>query len=106
MKVSGTLTEPELRAAQQAAGELIGKHGKLRILVLADNFAGWERGGQWNDFGFQSKHDRNIERMAIVGESKWEDLSLMFAAKGLRSFPIEYFATADLEAARAWLAAN
>ena len=42
--------------------------------------------------------------MAIVGERKWEDLALMFTAEGLRQFPIEYFDSARLAAARAWLA--
>jgi hypothetical protein len=42
--------------------------------------------------------------MAIVGEKKWEDLTLMFVAKGLRSFPIEYFQPVELARARAWLA--
>jgi hypothetical protein len=106
LKVSATLTEVELRAAQQAAGELIREYGKLRILVLAEDFAGWERGGQWNDFSFQARYDQSIDRMAIVGDSKWEELALMFAAKDMRHFPIEYFESADLEAARAWLTAN
>jgi hypothetical protein len=106
MKVSGTLTEAELRAVQQATGELIREQGTLRILVLAENFAGWEQGRKWNDFEFQSKYDRNIARMAIVGDRKWEELALIFAAKDLRRFPIEYFAAADLEAARTWLSAS
>jgi hypothetical protein len=44
--------------------------------------------------------------MAIVGDRKWDDLALMFTAKGLRAFPIEYFEPAQLGAARAWLAAQ
>jgi hypothetical protein len=105
MKVSGKLTQAELAAVQKAAGEIISKEGRLRILVLTENFAGWER-GEWGDFSFQAEHDASIERMAIVGDRKWEDLALMFTAKGLRKFPIEYFEPARLAAARAWLAAK
>ena len=94
VKVSGTLTEPELASLQAAAGRIIGTGGKWRVLVLTPNFAGWERGGDWNDFSF-SDNDASIERMAIVGERKWEDLALLFTAKGLRPFPIEYFAPAQ-----------
>ncbi len=66
------------------------------MLVLTDNFEGWERGGAWNDFSF-SDSDASIERMAIVGDRKWEDLALLFTAKGLRAFPIEYLrARADV----------
>jgi len=42
--------------------------------------------------------------MAIVGDKKWEDLTLLFTAKGLRKFPIEYFEPAAIAKARAWLA--
>ena len=47
-----------------------------------------------------------IERMAIVGERKWEQLTPLFAANGLRAFQIQYFEPAQLAAARAWLVAN
>lgn len=105
VKVSGTLTEPELMSMQAAAGKIIGTGGKWRLLVLTENFKGWERGGAWNDFSF-SDRDASIERMAIVGERKWEELSLIFTAKGLRAFPIEYFTTDQMSAAQDWLAAR
>ena len=44
--------------------------------------------------------------MAIVGDRKWEDLSLLFTAKGLRAFPIEFFAPEQMSAAQDWLAAR
>ena len=106
LTVSGTLTQPELSSMQTAAAAIFGAEGQWRVLVLADHFLGWERGGTWDDFTFQSEHDVHIERMAIVGERKWEELALLFAAKGLRRFPIQYFSPAQLTAARAWLAAN
>lgn len=103
-RISGTLSHPKLAALQQAASEIINKQGKARLLVVAENFQGWQRGGDWGDLSFQLEHDAHIEKMAIVGDKKWEDLALVFASKGFRSFPIEYFATADLAKARAWLA--
>jgi hypothetical protein len=33
-------------------------------------------------------------------------LALIFAAKDLRPFPIEYFMTDELDGAKAWLKAN
>lgn len=105
LKVSGTLTQPELASTQTAAAKIIGTGGKWRLLVLTENFAGWERGGKWNEFSF-TDNDASIERMAIVGERKWEELALMFTAKGLREFPIEYFPPEQLSAAQDWLAAR
>jgi hypothetical protein len=101
----GQLTQSELTRLQKAAADIIRAQGRIRILILAEQFTGWER-GDWDDFSFQSEFDPLIEKMAIVGDRRWEDLALLFTAKGLRRFPIEYFATVDLEKARAWLKAN
>ena len=102
-RISGRLTQPELAALQDATGDILKKHGKTRLLILTDDFDGWERGGDWGDLSFSIEHDKHIEKMAIVGERKWEDLALLFASKGLRRFPIEYFQPADIVKARAWL---
>ena len=102
-RVSGKLTQPELAKLQQATTETIRRQGRVRILVIAENFQGWEKGGDWEDDSFQSQNDPYIEKMAIVGDRKWEDLAVIFVAKGLRSFPIEFFPPADLAKARAWL---
>ena len=103
LRVSGVLTEDELRAAQQQMGAAILGRGKVRILALVENFSGWDPDGTWDDFSFQDRFDPHIGRMAIVGDKQWEDLALLFSAKGLRGFPIEYFEPADIVRARAWL---
>jgi len=103
-RITGMLTHPELVALQQAASDLIRQQGKVRLLLVTENFGGWQRGGDWGDLSFQLEHDAHIEKMAIVGEKKWEDLALIFASKGFRSFPIEYFPATDVAKARAWLA--
>ncbi len=104
VRIDGALTQPELAAMQAATAEHLRTHGKLAILVLAPRFGGWQRGGgaDWGDVSFQVENDARIERMAIVGATKWKELALMFTAQGMRPFPIEYFA--DEAKARAWLA--
>ena len=105
IRVSAKLKQEELAAAQKAMSEIIRKHGKVRVLVRAEQFAGWER-GKWDDFSFQAEHDDDLEKMAIVGDEKWKNLTLVFTAQGLRKFPIRYFSTPELEKARAGLAVN
>ena len=106
VKVTGQLTEPEVNAAQSRVAGIIRALGKVRILIRAEEFAGWEKGGKWNDFSFQEQNDPYIEKMAIVGDRRWEDLALAFTASFVRPFPVEYFSSAELAAARAWLAAD
>ena len=103
LSISGKLTQAELGAAQQALSAIIRQQGNVRILARAEQFAGWER-DQWDDFSFQAEHDDDIEKIAIVGEEKWKQLTLVFTAQGLRKFPIRYFLATELEKARGWLA--
>jgi len=102
-KISGQLTETELLSLQRATAEIIQQRGKARLLVLVENFLGWQKGGTWSDLSFQMDHDEQIEKMAIVGDRKWKDLALIFTAQGLRKFPIEYFDLAEKDKALAWL---
>jgi hypothetical protein len=104
LRVSGRLTQRELAAVQAEIAGIIGTVGKIRTLVRAEAFGGWEKGGSWGDFSFQVAHDDDIERMAIVGDEQWRDLTLLFTAQGLRPFPIAYFTPDRLAEARAWLA--
>lgn len=106
LRVSGRLAQRDLAAAQAEAARIIATAGRIRILVLAREFEGWEQGGTWSDFSFQTAHDDDIDRMAIVGDEKWRDLALLFTSNGLRPFPIEYFPPGRLAEARAWLAAS
>ena len=101
--MSAKLKQAELAAIQKAMSDIIRKQGKIRVLVRAEQFAGWERGDKWDDFSFQAENDDDIEKMAIVGDEKWKDLTLVFTAQGLRDFPIRYFLTPELEKARGWL---
>jgi SpoIIAA-like len=103
-KVSGKLTSAELRAVQQSAAPIIQSRGKVRLLVLVEDFQGWERSSEWADFSFQQENDAHIERMALVGEEKWEELAEAFVGKGLRDFPIEYFGPGEASRALRWLA--
>src|SRR5687767_2441191 len=101
IKFTGKLRQPELAAVQKSAGEFVQQHGKVRILAVVEDFQGWEKGDDWGDISVQTEIDPHIEKMAIVGERKWEELASIFVAKGVRSFPIGYFH--ELERARAWL---
>jgi len=104
IKFTGKLRQPELAAVQRSTREFVEQHGKVRVLAVVENFQGWEKGGDWGDLSLQMEVDPHIEKMAIVGERRWEELALIFTAKGLRRFPIEYFPPAELGRARAWLA--
>jgi hypothetical protein len=105
IRITGKLNHAEFAATQKQAGEIIKQMGKVRLLALLEDFEGTERGGDWGDVSFQVEFDDFIEKIAIVGDPKWEGVTALFTGKGIRRIPIEFFETAALEKARAWIAA-
>ncbi|HEX3033754.1 MAG TPA: STAS/SEC14 domain-containing protein [Thermodesulfobacteriota bacterium] len=103
VKIKGILKKSELDQMQEVAAKAIEREGKIRILVILDNFLGWESGANWGDLSFNIKHDKDIEKIAIVGDEKWRDLALAFLAKPFRPMKIEYFDSSQLERARSWI---
>lgn len=105
-RVSGVLTQAELSAVQKQLLGIIGREGGVRLLILCEGFQGWDKESDWEDVSFQTQSDPYINKMALVGDKKWEDLALLFTGKGFREFPIEYFELDDVEKARVWLMEN
>ncbi len=76
---------------------------KLKVLVLLEDFKGWERGPDWGDISFLIKHDKQIEKIAIVGDPKWRTEFLVFVGEGYRHAAVQFFAAAEVAFARFWL---
>jgi SpoIIAA-like len=105
-KIRGQLGKSEVTQMQAAALEAIRRCGKISALFILENFQGWKREGDWGDITFMTEHDKDIAKIAVVGDEEWRDLVYAFLAKGFRQAQVEYFLPADLAKARAWLAAN
>jgi hypothetical protein len=105
-KVTGMLTRNEVGWLQSKAVAGIASWGKVRALVILENFEGWKKGPGWDDMSFSNQHDTNIEKMAIVGPEHWRAWACAFAGKGFRSVAVEYFESSQLEKANAWLSSE
>lgn len=103
VKVTGKLTADGYREFAPIVDQLIQEHGKVRILFEMHDFHGWTAGALWEDIKFDYKHWKDIERLAIVGESKWEEGMAKFC-KPFTSATIQYFDHSRLDEARTWLA--
>lgn len=104
--ISGELSNSEVRQMQTAALEAIRRCGKIGALFILRDFQGWKRAAGWGDVSFLTEHDKDIAKIAVVGEDKWRDSIYAFLAKGFREAEVEFFVPGDLEKARAWLKAN
>ena len=89
LRISGILKQSEFGAEQNALARKIDMGSKPRLLVILENFEGWERGANWgNDLDFLFLHSGKISKIAIVAESRWETLALAFAGAGVRRAPV------------------
>lgn len=104
LRISGILKRSEFGAEQSALARRIDIGSKPRLLVVLENFEGWERGADWNDLDFMISHGGKILKIAIVAEPRWEALALAFAGAGVRRAPVKFFPSNELEQARSWLA--
>lgn len=102
VEISGVITPAEHAATQAEILAYLKEWGGGSILCICEEFEGFS-GGDWTGLSFQIEADPLILKMAVIGESRWEDLAMTFTGKGFRPFPIAYFETGNLIPARAWL---
>ena len=103
VRISGVLRQTELKDVQAVAAREIGRLGKIKLLFVLEEFEGWERDKAWGDLEFYMAHDKDIEKIAIIGEEKWRDHGMAFAGAGIRKAAVQFFRPADSAQARAWL---
>lgn len=103
VKLSGKLHDADYQEFVPAVDAAIEKQGKLRLLAQFHDFHGWDLHALWDDTKFSTTHCTKIERIALVGEKKWEE----WMAKVCKPFTmaqLRYFDVTQLDAAWQWLA--
>ncbi len=103
VRLTGTLVKKDYEVFVPAVERMAQEHGKIRMLVEMHEFHGWTAGAGWEDIKFGAKHFNAIERLAIVGEKKWEKLMAAFW-KPFTTAQVRYFDHGALDEARAWIA--
>jgi hypothetical protein len=103
VQITGKLSKEAYEQFVPMTEAKIEEFGKIRMLVILHDFHGWEMGALWEDIKFDLKHFNHIERLALVGESKWEKGMAMFC-RPFTTAKIKYFDHSEIEAAREWIA--
>ena len=106
VRISGVLRQAELKNVQAVAAREIGRLGTIKLLFVLEDFEGWERNTAWGDLEFYMAHDKDVEKIAILGEEKWRDHGMAFAGAGLRKAAVQFFRPEDGAQAHAWLLAG
>ncbi len=103
IRIEGAFTFGDLKDVQIKAGAEIERGERVKLLILAEQFSGWGKEGDWGDLTFMYEHDPYIEKIAVVAEGKWKDEILMFVGAGRRQAAVEFFLDGREEDARNWL---
>jgi hypothetical protein len=103
VRVTDKLTPQDYQRFMPEFDSLVKQFGKISMLFEMVNFHGWD-GTFWEDLGFHLKHFSDIERLAMVGDKKWEKVMTVFC-KPFTTASVRYFDSGNIEAARSWLGA-
>ncbi len=105
VRVSGKLTQEDYDELMPAWEHLIANQGSMRMLLVMEDFHGWKPVAAWDDFRFGTAHGKHIERIAMVGEKKWQEwlakIGSIFTPERVR-----YFDLANLDSAERWVRAD
>ena len=102
VNASGKLSAEDYAKFEPAVEQLIESSGKIRVLFVMRDFHGWDLGAVWEDIKFATKHCRDIEKIAMVGEKTWEKW-MSTICKPFTMASIKYFDGGEEDAAREWL---
>ena len=96
--IKGKLVKADYERFIPEFERLVRHHGKLRVSFDMTGFHGWDAGALWEDI----KHFADIERLAMIGEKKWQQGMAMFC-KPFTKATIRYFDHVDADEAQKWL---
>ena len=102
IRVSGKLTKADYVYFAPEFERLVQLNGKLRVLFDLAGFHGWEAGALWEDIKFDFKHFADIDRLALIGDKKWQQGMALFC-KPFTKATIRSFHDVDAADARKWL---
>jgi hypothetical protein len=103
VSLGGTLTEDDFDAVFPHIKDQVERHNTVRLLFELDGVDGWEPEEVWDDFMFDVRHARDVDRIALLSdEEPWEGwmkrIELAFP-----SAHVEIYETDDRDDAVAWL---
>jgi len=102
IRISGKLLKEDYERFMPELDRLINQFGKIRLLVEMQDFHGWSAGALWEDLKLDWRHYSDIERVAFVGDKKWQKGMSIFC-KPFTTAKVRYFAWSDLAKAREWI---
>lgn len=100
--IQDKLKKEDYEAFVPQVEHIMASRDKIRMLILLKDFKGWSAGALWEDTKFGLRHFNDIERLAVVGDKRWEKTMTAFVAP-FTGAKVRYFDMVDLPRARDWI---
>jgi hypothetical protein len=100
--LSGKLHDEDYQTFVPAVDAALAVQGSLRLYAQFADFHGWDLHAAWDDFKFGVKHYDSFERIALIGDQRWQEWMSGFCKPFTRA-EVKYFNADDSAAAWAWL---
>ena len=101
-RATGKLTAADYGKLLPILNNLLAQHKKIRWYFEMENFDGWEPKAFWEDVKFDARHANDFEKVAMVGDKKWEKW-MTILMKPFTSAEVKYFDRALKEEAIQWI---
>ncbi len=101
-RLSGKLHDEDYKSFVPAVDAVVAAEGKVRLLLQFDDFHGWDLHAAWDDFRFGIRYYGDFDRIAMVGDRKWEQW-MATLCKPFTKAKVRYFDRSEVDAAWNWI---
>jgi len=104
-ELTGKLHDSDYKQFVPTMEAILTAMGRVRLFIRLKDFHGWDLHAAWDDFQFRLNHYADFERIALVGDRKWEKWMASFI-KPFTKANVKYFDKSEVDAAWKWLEEN
>tara|TARA_R110002051_G_scaffold126868_1_gene200467 strand:+ start:118 stop:477 length:360 start_codon:yes stop_codon:yes gene_type:complete len=99
---TGKLEQQDIEKVHPIIHSILDKGFKVRWYFEMVNFTGWDVPGLWEDLKMDTAHATDYEKIAMVGDEKWQEWITQFM-KPFTNAEIKYFNLDQKEDAKSWI---
>lgn len=102
-EVNGKLLHDDYKIMIPRLEELLAEHNSIRCYIEITNLHGFELRALWDEIKFDTKHCKQVERCAVVGDPSWHHWMTKFGQFMFGRADVKYFSSEEAATAWEWL---
>jgi hypothetical protein len=102
IRASGRLSKADYDRFVREFERIARARGPVRMLIQLEDFHGWDLPALWEDLKFDTTHQNDMGRVAIVGDKAWQEWGTRLSKPFFKA-EMRYFDHDKAADARAWL---